>query len=399
MTWPQSARQYKSVFEAAKRLQPLRLVSQRARPQPASVIQRAPDINTEYFRSMCDDTGLFQHANYSLPDRAHGYCVDDNARALLVSCALAAPGEAPIPERMTRSFCSFIQHAWNPDTRYFRNFMSFDRRWLEDRGSEDSHGRTLWALGQCSKDDPDPLRRTWAAALFADALPTVARFSSPRALAFTLLGLDAYCAVKPDDSVASDARHAYAKFLVMLLTATEAPGWVWFEDVLGYDNARLPQALIATGVAVDSQIYIDAGMRSLRWLAAQQTSKEGHFRPIGSHSFGRIRELPARFDQQPLEATATAAACLTAWKAGQGDIWLEELTRATGWFLGKNDLLVSLIDPESGSCRDGLHPDRPNENRGGESVVSYLLAFADHRHAVRCLNAQSLSQSRWDLIA
>ena len=126
---------------------------------------------------MCDDTGLFQHAVHSVPDRAHGYCVDDNARALLLACALNGPGEQPLPEVLTARFAAFVQHAWNPDTGRFRNFMGFDRPWLEDKGSEDSHGRTLWALGECARSDASPSRRRWAAALFAEALPTVDELS------------------------------------------------------------------------------------------------------------------------------------------------------------------------------------------------------------------------------
>jgi glycosyltransferase involved in cell wall biosynthesis len=399
MTWPRTAEVYMDAFQAATKQPPLRLVSQRPRLPSAFAVYRTPEIKTHCFASMCDDTGLFQHSTYGLPDRHHGYCVDDNARALLVACALAVPGEMPLSSRLTDTFCSFIQHAWNPDTRFFRNFMSFDRRWLEDRGSEDSHGRTLWALGICANSDLDPLRRTWAANLFALAQPSVDRFSSPRALAFTMLGLNAYCAARPDDAEADHACRSYADRLVALLEAVEASGWIWFENGLAYDNARLPQALIATGLRTKNDTYINAGLRSLRWLVALQTSLTGHFRPIGSQGFSRQRMLPAAYDQQPLEATATVAACLAAWAATQSDLWLDELARATSWFTGKNDHMISLVDAETGSCRDGLHPDRPNENRGGESVVSYLLAVLDHRQAVRRLNERSKSAARQNLIA
>src|ERR1700753_875332 len=155
---------------------------------------------------MCDDTGLFQHAVHSVPDRAHGYCVDDNARALLVACALNNPGEQRISEVLTARFAAFVQHAWNPDTRRFRNFMGFNRCWLEDEGSEDSHGRTLWSLGVCALTDANVSRRSWAASLFANAAHEVTSFRSPRAWAFTLLGLDAYCAAVTDDVRATEPR-------------------------------------------------------------------------------------------------------------------------------------------------------------------------------------------------
>jgi hypothetical protein len=351
---------------------------------------------------MCDDTGLFQHAVHSVPDRSHGYCVDDNARALLVACALNNPSEQRLSEALTARLAAFVQHAWNPDTRRFRNFMSFDRRWLEDRGSEDSHGRTLWALGECARSDASPSRRRWAAALFIEALPTAESFRSPRAWAFTLLGLDAYCAVVSGDSasperdaaakpvptfphstLAERVRHLLADRLMFLMSAVETKDWVWFEEGLAYDNARLPQALIVTGIATGAPAAVAAGLRSLRWLMTLQTTPSGFFRPIGTESFGDRRKQPLAFDQQPLEATAAISACLAAWRADGNAEWKAEAGRVFAWFLGSNDLALPLVDLETGSCRDGLHPDRPNENRGGESVVSYLLSLAEIRQLAR----------------
>jgi hypothetical protein len=261
--------------------------------------------------------------------------------------------------------------------------MSFDRRWLEDRGSEDSHGRTLWALGECARSDTSPSRRRWAASLFAEALPTVESFRSPRAWGFTLLGLDAYCVAVEGDAVAEHIRRLLADRLMSIMSAVETKDWVWFEEGLAYDNARLPQALIVTGVATGAPAYVVAGLKSLRWLMALQTTPVGFFRPIGTASFGDRRKPPLAFDQQPLEATATISACLAAWRADGDPEWRAGAARAFAWFLGSNDLSVSLVDVETGSCRDGLHPDRPNENRGGESVVSYLLSLAEIRQLAR----------------
>ena len=235
---------------------------------------------------MCDDTGLFQHAVYSVPDRSHGYCVDDNARALLLACALNNPGEERLPEALTARFASFVQHAWNPDTKRFRNFMSFDRRWLEDRGSEDSHGRTLWALGECARSDASPSRRRWAASLFAEALPAAEAFRSPRAWAFTLLGLDAYCAAVARDSFAERIRHLLADRLISMMPAAETKDWVWFEEGLAYDNARLPQCLIVTGISTGVPAYVDAGLRSLRWL---MTLADGAIGLFQTHRYGQLR--------------------------------------------------------------------------------------------------------------
>ena len=344
---------------------------------------RCQQMQVGHFLSMCDDTGMFQHAVHSIPDRSHGYCVDDNARALLVACMLNMPGEQRLPEVLTARLAAFVQHAWNPDSRRFRNFMSFDRRWLEEQGSEDSHGRTLWALGECARSDASPSRRRWALALFAEALAAVEHFHSPRAWAFTILGLDGYCVAAAEDSGARKLRIVLADRLMALLAAVETPEWVWFEVGLSYDNARLPHALITAGLATGVAAYVAAGLRSLRWLMKLQTSDSECFRPVGSESFGDMRRQPRAFDQQPLEATAAISACLAAWRAEGDPQWKADATRAFAWFFGKNDLSACLVDRESGSCHDGLHPDRVNENRGGESVVSYLLGVGEIRRLAR----------------
>jgi hypothetical protein len=378
MTWKRSAERYLTAFESARRGHKLRVIARLDQSVPSRG-QAPPEMQIGHLLSMCDDTGLFQHAVHSVPDRSHGYCVDDNARALLLACALNNPGEHRLSETLTARLAAFVQHAWNPDKRRFRNFMGFDRRWLEDSGSEDSHGRTLWALGECARSDASPSRRRWALSLFAEALGTVESFHSPRAWAFTLLGLDAYCAAAAEDSLVQPLRHLLADRLIFIMSLVETKDWVWFEDGLAYDNARLPQALIVTGISTGVSTYVEAGLRSLRWLMTLQTAPEGYFRPIGTESFGDKRTLPQAFDQQPLEAAATISACLAAWHA-DGDVkWRADAARAFGWFLGSNDLSLPLVDLETGSCRDGLHPDRPNENRGGESVLSYLLGLAEIR--------------------
>jgi hypothetical protein len=261
--------------------------------------------------------------------------------------------------------------------------MGFNRCWLEASGSEDSHGRTLWALGVCALTDANLSRRTWAASLFAEAITTAEQLCSPRAWAFVLLGLDAYCAAVTKDTRAATLRLLLADRLIAAFDAVETEDWAWFEEGLAYDNARLPQALILAGIATKNPAYLATGLKSLRWLVRQQTSATGQFRPVGTEGFDAIRTRPQAFDQQPLEATATIAACFVAWRADTDVEWKAEAARVFAWFLGSNDLSVSLVDLETGSCRDGLHPDRPNENRGGESVVSYLLGLSEIRQVAR----------------
>jgi glycosyltransferase involved in cell wall biosynthesis len=380
MTWEQTAKRYLAVFESAREHARTGILVPIDPIISESNGHGIPEMRIGHFLSLCDSTGMLQHAVHSVPDRAHGYCVDDNARALLFSSALANSGEAQLSETVTARFAAFIQHAWNPDIRRFRNFMSYDRRWLEESGSEDSHGRTLWALAECARNDADPSRRRWAAALFKTALPIVEEFSSPRAWAFSLLGLDVYCTLVGGDVLANRLRRLLADRLMSLISVTETKDWIWFEDLLAYDNARLPQALIQTGLTTHTLAYVEVGLRSLRWLMSLQTTSSGCFRPVGTKSFGRLRQKPEAFDQQPVEASATISACLAAWQADGGAEWSAGGMRAFGWFLGENDLQTALIDLDTGSCSDGLHPDRANENKGAESALSYLLGLVEiHR--------------------
>ncbi|WP_353226545.1 glycosyltransferase family 4 protein [Novosphingobium sp.] len=367
MTWARTALRYRDCLAFATR-------------RTAPVL---PALELGHFIAMSDDTGLFQHAIYSIPDRLHGYCVDDNARALIACCKIGGDGHALWARAMAPRFAAFVQHAWNPDVGMFRNFMGFDRRWLEPAGSQDSHGRTLWSLGVCAAWKDDPLLARWAQGLFAQGLVQVAGFTSPRAWAFALIGLADYCPAHPQDREAARVRLMLAERLHTCLTTYESDDWVWFEDRLSYDNARLCEALIVSGAGLGVKHLVDAGLRALHWLVAMQTAPSGHFRPVGSEGFLHgSRAAPAHFDQQPVEACATIAACLAAQAVDHAAIWPIEAHRALAWFTGSNDLGIPLVDVATGSCRDGLHPDRANENRGAESVLSWVLALSDMRRIV-----------------
>ena len=324
------------------------------------------------FLAMCDDTGMLQHGIGIIADRAHGYCLDDNARAL--SLVVQMDGiEDSERGRHAGHFASFIQAAWNEDKRAFRNFMSYDRRWCEDIGSEDSNGRGLWSLGVCAAKAADPELREWAAHWFTKTLPHLKDMGSPRAVAFCMLGAAAYLEFDPEHGMSRACLEEGADLLVRLFSAGRRPDWAWFEAVLGYDNPRLCQALLEAGRILEESDFIEVGLDTLRWISAQQTSAKGYFRPIGSDSFDtEFERMP--FDQQPLEAQAAidAAECALAM-TGDG-YWREHAQRAWAWFFGANDRGAVLADLETGRCRDGVTPRGANENCGAESILAFHLS-------------------------
>jgi glycosyltransferase involved in cell wall biosynthesis len=324
---------------------------------------------------MTDDTGMFQHSIFGVADRSHGYCIDDNARALMLLNRNAAMTD----KRLTHIYCSFIQDAWNPATSSFRNFMGFDRRWLEDAGSEDSSGRTLWSLGITAANSEDPEVRAWAKSLFEQTIEPLADLQSPRTKAFMALGVLAEPALAQNyASLASQ----WVQSLVDLWSAHHRHEWNWFEPVLAYDNARICEVLIRFGQMFDRPDCIELGCSTLEWLIDQQTTPDGHFRPIGHDSFGRFHAAPLPFDQQPLEAWATVDACDAAFAATGSGRWIRAGRNSYRWFLGKNVSAIAMGDVETGECFDGLMPTGANRNRGAESILAFhhaTLTIQRHR--------------------
>jgi glycosyltransferase involved in cell wall biosynthesis len=378
MIWERSAQHYMDTLHRARR-------GRRDRPfRPLAVRtlaeQRAelPVWRLDHLARMTDATGMLQHATYTIPNFAEGYCTDDNARALLLTVLLEGLGQdGPEVRRIATASAAFLQAAFDRGRRRFRNFMGFDRRWLEEVGSEDSHGRALWALGACVGRSRRPDLPSWAASYFELALPTVSEMTSPRSWAFGLLGVHEYLRRFGGDRVAGQAREALTASLIGLHERTATPDWPWFEEVLTYDNARLPHALIASGRDGEDGRALEIGLDALRWLVGVQRATQGHFRAIGCRGFYRKGEAPARFDQQPIEANATVAACLEAYRATQDPRWMDEARSSFEWFLGRNDLGLELYDPATGGCCDGLEEHGVNRNEGAESTLAFLLSLAE----------------------
>ena len=366
MIWPRLA-------EVAMReiVQMVAAKPQRLPTSTVATIPLKPDFSA--VERMSDSTGMLQHSIYSVPDRRHGYCIDDNARALMLVSQMVEMDETARDSWMT-IYASFLQYAWNPEARRFRNFMNFDRTWCEDFGSEDSNGRTLWALGVTARDAQLAKHRHWALSMFDTTASLALELGSPRAHAFAMLGAAAILEAYPSHALARTILSRFGDELRGLLAEARRPEWEWFEIVLAYDNARLPEALIRAGTALRRDDLVACGISTLDWIVGKQTSPEGRFRAVGSESFGRVYAEPLQFDQQPLEAQATIDACSAAFDASKDLRWVEEAGRAYRWYLGQNDLDLPLATTQDGGCFDGLMPNGLNRNQGAESILALQLA-------------------------
>jgi len=387
MVWSNVARMYMDSFQKAR-------TERRGKPRPITAVRfpekrpmELPALNLDHLRRLTDDTGILQHAVFTVPCYPDGYCTDDNARALITTVLLETLGESELIKGLASKYMSFLWYAFNQKTSRFCNFISFERKWSEQCGSEDSHGRALWALGTVlGRSEKRGLCGT-ASRLFELALPPIAETTSPRAWAFALLGVHEYLRRYAGDRNAHVIRETLAQRLLELYQKSSAPDWQWFENSLSYCNAVLPHALLLSGHFLSRQEMIDAALAALTWLADLQRSKNNHFVPIGSNGFYTRSGERARFDQQPVEAHCMLIVCREAYRITNDKRWEAEGQRAFEWFLGRNDLHLPLYDPASGGCRDGLHADRMNQNQGAEATLSFLLSLLELQLSQQALNS------------
>jgi len=385
MVWKEVGRQY---IRLAKEV----LAERKSRPRPVfylrathADIRMLPEINLSHLRTMTDDTGILQHAVYVVPDRSQGYCTDDNARALVAAVTYydLTADESILP--LANIYMAFLHHAFEPESRRFHNFLSYDRRWLDEVGSEDVHGRALWALGLAAARSHNEGMLSFACRLFCEAVRHAESLSAPRAWAFSLVGIHAYLERFPGDSMARRVRATLARRLYEAFLRNATPEWPWCEDVVTYDNAKLPQALILSGQWLPDGAMLEQGLRTLEWLVRIQVSDGGTVSLIGNQGWLTRDGHRARFDQQPIEAMALVEACTEAYRCTRDPVWVNRARDCFGWFLGNNDTETVLYDFATGGCRDGLHADGPNLNEGGESTLAWLNALLNmhrlHRNA------------------
>lgn len=380
MIWPQVSRRYMKSFERARTEHRHFAQAEFAVKPLDKRAAELPPLKLDHLHHLTDETGILQHAIFTIPNYREGYTTDDNARALIVSALLEESGIEEASQLETR-YLAFLWYAFNEGTKRFRNFMDYRRKWLEETGSDDSHGRAVWALGTVLGFSITPTLHNMAGRVFQQSLLAILETTSPRAWAFALIGIHEYLERYAGDRRASQVLQELAGRLLRLYQDNRAAGWNWFENRLTYCNAALSHAMLLCGQSIPNAPMREAGFESLIWLAdIQRADAEGkHFVPIGSNGFYEKGKERPRFDQQPVEAQAMVSACLEAYRITREKKWYNESRRAFEWFLGRNDLHLPVYDPTTGGCRDGLHPDRPNENQGAESTLAFLQSLLELR--------------------
>jgi hypothetical protein len=359
---------------------------------PELRLEPLPQVDLRHTLILTDDTGIAQHAAFGTPDLHHGYCTDDNARALIAAVmAMQLNADIPASEEASKSepdallvalqrYLAFLNYAFNHDTGRFRNFMGFDRRWREETGSQDSHARALWALGVTVTLGQVDAVTELAERLFRSAFPKLEEFDAVRPWAYGILGIGEFLKAVPDEEVEQYA-YALGQRLVNWWHKNASPDWPWWEDKLTWGNAKPPHALLELGDRLNSEKMVTAGLTALRWLLQVQTAQNGHLSIIGNAGWYARGRTRARFDQQPIEAKALVQACLSAARVSRDPFWTSEAVRCFEWFLGRNDLDIAVYNSETGGCHDGLQRDNVNDNQGAESTLAYLLSVLEmHRY-------------------
>jgi hypothetical protein len=350
----------------------------------------------DYMHTITDDTGIFQHTKFGVPDREKGYTTDDNARALIAAILMYKSKQDAASLALIHTYVSFIHHAQNEDGN-FRNFMDYNRSFMEPSGSEDCQGRTLWALGFAvahSSTLPDNIVNT-CKYLINQALPHIEALGSPRAVAYALIGLS-YLIETPNaldysfpypHTPSTDEEMAFLPrvFIVDLIETIavrlhnqymriKGDDWHWFENSLTYGNSMLPWALLKAFRISGNVSLKDTAKESLEFLSSKTFSEEGYYKPIGSHGWLMRDGTSAPYDEQPIEACEMLLACKDAAIILQDPAYLKQAALCYEWYLGRNSLSTSLIDAQSGGCYDGIHSTGLNLNQGSESIISLSIA-------------------------
>ena len=347
---------------------------------PSSVTKRPvaiglPEISLDHLKIMTDGTGLIQHAIFATPDRTQGYTTDDNARALRFAVRYWALYKDDSVLPLVQTYLAFLLYAFDEGNRRFRNFMGYDRHWVEGVGSDDCQGRTLGALADTLLYAPNDSIAGLAKRLFEQALPSAKTLISPRAWAWTILACDTFTKRFGGAREVREVREDLSRRLIGAFRANAAEDWPWCENEVTYDNGRICKALMVAEAITDPPNQTAYALRSLEWLMKVQTDpKGGHLSIIGNHGWMQRDGSKAQFDQQPIDAAALLSACHDAYRMTGDNKWKGEMKKCFNWFLGANDLNMPLYDFKTHGCHDGVHDHGISRHQGAESTLSWLMS-------------------------
>lgn len=335
-----------------------------------------PEINLNHFRIITDDTGIFQHCTMNIPNREHGYTTDDNARALIVAIKNWNLLKNDEMLRYITIYLSFLLHAYDDNSENVRNFMNYQREWIDTKLSEDTAGRMIWALGYTLKHAPSTSTHILALNLFKKIIAHVLHFTSPRAWALIVTGSIYYLSVYPGDLEIKNIAATLSKRISDQFKVNMDKDWVWLENSVAYENARIPQALISFGGFYNDRQMLNLGLDALKWIVKIQTDeKNNKFSLVGNKGWLIRNGKKAKFDQQPVEIAALIDAAYEAYLYSNEKYYEDIVEMGIDWFLGNNDIGGNVYDFSSGGSRDGIHSLGVNLNEGAESTLSWLLSL------------------------
>jgi len=368
ITWPETGAKYIATAEKILSKKPVVLVKKETNLDPLIL----PPFSLFHITNLSDDTGIIQHAKYGIPNLKEGYCLDDNARALLMILMAYRQKKDPLTLKLAPIYLSFLNYMQNKDGT-FRNFLSFNRNFLDEVGSEDCFGRTIWALGYLISNAPNDSYSQTGRLIFFDASGNFEKLTSIRGIANTMIGISYYLRSNPsDDSMVRILKNLTDK-LIRHYEENSSPGWRWFESLMVYDNGILPLALLHSAEIFKDNNITETALETMNFLT-EITLKDGYLSIIGNEKWYKKDGERSMFAQQPVDALAMVLMYRQAYYLTKDKEYLNKLFTCFMWFLGENDLRMSLYDFETTGCCDGIERYGVNRNQGAESSLAYLIS-------------------------
>lgn len=368
ITWPKSGGKYVELVKHILATNPNVFVKKETSIDPLIL----PPFSLDHIKRMTDDTGIIQHAKFGIPNLKEGYCLDDNSRALLMVLMTYRQKKDKLALDLAPIYLSYIHYMQNKNGT-FRNFLSFNRNFLDEVGSEDSFGRTIWALGYLMDNAPNDAYYQTGKLVFFDAAPNFENIQSIRGIANTMLGISYYLKSNPSDDSMTERLRNLAGKLIKHYEINSSSSWKWFESILAYDNGILPLSLLHAAKRLNDDSIKEIAIESMNFLT-EQTLKDGYLSIIGNEKWYSKEGGRSMFAQQPLDALAMVLMYHQAFHLTKDKEYLTKLFTCFMWFMGENDLRMNLFDFETKGCCDGFEKYGVNRNQGAESSLAYLIS-------------------------